>query len=95
MAVYSVDSEAVLAAESAARATGERIRADVAAMQSQLQSLQGAWSGQASAAFQQTFEEWRLAQRGMEEALDQINRGLNASARSYADTENAVSAMFR
>lgn len=95
MAMYAVDSDAVMAAETAARATSERVRTDVTSMHAQLQNLQSVWSGNASAAFQGTLEEWRVVQRNVEDTLDRINQALGVSGRSYADTESAVMGMFR
>lgn len=95
MAMYAVDSDAVMAAETAAKACSERVRGDVAAMHAQLQNLQSVWSGSASNAFQGTLEEWRVVQRSVEDALDRLNLALGVSGRSYADTESAVMGMFR
>ena len=52
MTTYRVDSEAVLSAMSAARASSGRIQAEVAGLHAQLTNLQGSWSGQAATAFQ-------------------------------------------
>ena len=52
MTRYQVDSDAVIAATSAARGSIGRIQAEVASLQSQLVSLQGSWTGSAASAFQ-------------------------------------------
>ncbi len=41
MAVFSVDSDAVLSATTAVRATGDRLQTDTAAMLARLTQLQG------------------------------------------------------
>ena len=50
MAVFSVDSDAVLATTSAVRGTIDRIQAETQAMLTQLTQLQATWTGSASVA---------------------------------------------
>ena len=45
MAVFQVDSDAVLASTAAIRGTIERVQAESAAMLAQLTQLQSSWSG--------------------------------------------------
>ena len=45
MTAFSVDSDAVLSATSAIRATADRLQGETAAMLGQLTQLQGAWTG--------------------------------------------------
>jgi hypothetical protein len=52
MTAFSVDSEAVLSATGAIRATADRLQSETAAMLGQLTQLQGAWTGSAAVAFQ-------------------------------------------
>jgi WXG100 family type VII secretion target len=52
MTAFSVDSEAVLTATGAIRATADRLQSETAAMLGQLTQLQGAWTGSAAVAFQ-------------------------------------------
>ena len=63
-------------------------------MLANLVNLQSAWSGNASAAFQQTVEQWKATQRTVEDSLDSINVALETAGRNYADTEQATMAMF-
>lgn len=95
MAVFSVDSDAVLSATTAARATAERIQTDTSAMMTQLTQLQGSWTGSASVAFQAVIERWRAAQRDVEAALGEISTALGHVAHQYADTEVAAAGVFR
>ncbi|CAN7350515.1 WXG100 family type VII secretion target [Microbacterium sp. LjRoot45] len=95
MAVFSVDSDAVMSATSAVRATGDRLQSDTAAMMSQLTQLQGSWTGSAAVAFQSVIERWRAAQREVETALADISGALGHVARQYADTESAATGIFR
>ncbi len=95
MAVYSVDSDAVLAATAAVRATGERIRADTHTMLAQLADLQGQWTGAASGAFAGVVEQWRAAHTGLDEALASIGVALESAGRQYADAEHVTLGLFR
>lgn len=95
MAVFSVDTESVDAATNVARATGERVRSDVAMMMATLTQLEGTWTGAAAAGFQGQVENWRATQRVVEESLDSLGAALAQASRAYADTEVAASGMFR
>jgi len=54
MAVFSVDSDAVLATTSAVRGTIDRLQGETSAMMSQLMQLQASWTGSASIASART-----------------------------------------
>ena len=60
MAVFSVDSDAVLASTAAVRGTIERLQAESNAMLAQLTQLQGSWTGSASIAFHGVVDQWRV-----------------------------------
>jgi early secretory antigenic target protein ESAT-6 len=94
MSQYQVDSEAVSASASSIRSTIERIQADVAAMHSQLTSLEGSWTGQAAVAFQAVVLDWRGTQTRVEESLASITQALSAAATTYADVEMQNMRMF-
>ncbi|WP_040166191.1 WXG100 family type VII secretion target [Microbacterium gorillae] len=95
MAVFSVDSDEVIAAAMRARATAARIRQDVDTMAIMLVDLQSTWTGAASAGFQRLLEEWRAADRTVDQALDHLNQTLDHAGRSYTEAEGAAMAMFR
>ncbi|WP_194395977.1 WXG100 family type VII secretion target [Microbacterium atlanticum] len=95
MAVFTVDSDTILASTASVRATIDRLQAESDAMLAQLTQLQSSWTGSASAAFAGVVEQWRGTQRQVEESLAQINAALGAAARQYADTELAATSMFR
>ncbi len=95
MAVFSVDSDAVLSTTAAVRGTSDRLQADAAAMLGQLTALQSSWTGQASAAFQSVIDQWRAAHRQVEDALTSINQALAAAGRQYAEAEQASLSLFR
>ncbi len=95
MTVFTVDSDAVLAATATIRATGDRVQTETAAMLGQLTQLQGSWTGSASVAFQSVIERWRAAQREVEAALGDISTALGTVGQQYAQTEVAAAGMFR
>jgi len=95
MAVFSVDSDAVLASTAAVRGTIDRLQAESNAMLAQLTQLQGSWTGSAAVAFQGVIEQWRATQRQVEDSLTGISAALAAAGRQYADTELAAASLFR
>jgi WXG100 family type VII secretion target len=95
MAVFSVDSDAVLATTSAVRGTIDRLQGETSAMMSQLLQLQSTWTGSASVAFQSVIDQWRATQRHVEDSLAGINTALAAAGRQYADAEQATTSLFR
>ena len=95
MATFSVDSDAVLTATGAIRATADRLQGETAAMLGQLTQLQGSWTGTAAVAFQGVVDQWRATQRQVEDSLAGINTALAAAGRQYADAEQATTSLFR
>ncbi|MGZ0713085.1 WXG100 family type VII secretion target (plasmid) [Coraliomargarita sp. W4R53] len=95
MAVFSVDSDAVLATTSAVRGTIDRLNAESNAMMSQLTQLQSTWTGSASVAFHGVVEQWRATQRQVEDSLTSINASLTVAGRQYSDAELATTSLFR
>lgn len=95
MAVFSVDSDAVISTTASVRGTIERLQAETQSMMTQLMNLQSTWTGGASAAFTTVVEQWRGTQRHVEESLSGINTALATAGRQYADAEQANAAMFR
>lgn len=91
---YTVDSDAVLAASSAAAATVPRIQGDVAALLASLTALQDSWSGSAALAFQAVVADWRATQARVEESLVTITQALSAAGRQYLEVEEANARMF-
>lgn len=95
MSVYTVDTEAVSAANGAARATMERLRGESQALKAQLTQLQSSWTGNASVAFQGCSEQWAAAQLHVEQALESIGVALGSAATQYADADQFSATMFR
>ena len=95
MAVFSVDSDAVLSTTAAVRGTIDRLQGETNAMMSQLSHLQATWTGSASIAFQGIVDQWRATQRQVEESLSAINQALAVAGRQYAEAEQASLSLFR
>jgi early secretory antigenic target protein ESAT-6 len=95
MAVFSVDSDAVLSTTAAVRGTIDRLQGETQAMLAQLTQLQSSWTGSAAVAFQSVIDQWRVTQRQVEDSLAGINAALAAAGRQYADAEQATTNLFR
>lgn len=94
MTSYQVDSEAVMSATSAVRASIGRIQSEVAGLSAQLAGLQGSWSGQASSAFQGVVTQWHGTQQRVEESLATIAAALSQAGMRYAEIEMANTRLF-
>lgn len=95
MSVYTVDIEAVFAANAAARATMERLRSESLALKAQLTQLQSSWTGAASVAFQGCSDQWSAAQMHVEQVLDSIGVALGSAATQYSDADQYSASLFR
>ncbi|GAA3657902.1 WXG100 family type VII secretion target [Microbacterium marinilacus] len=95
MAVFTVDTDSVLAANGQVLASAERLRGESAALSGQLAGLRSQWTGAAAGAFEGTLEQWKAAQRSVEDALDAIGRLLGNAGAQYAETERLTAGMFR
>lgn len=94
MSVFTVDTDAVASAQSAALSTMERLRADSATLTSQLTQLQSTWVGTASNAFQTCADQWRGAQLHVEQSLESIGHSLGSAATQYADADRFSASLF-
>ena len=95
MSVFTVDTEAVHAAQGAARATMERLQSESTTLMTQLTQLQSSWVGTASNAFQGCAEQWRGAQLHVEQVLESIGTSLGSAATQYADADQYSASLFR
>lgn len=95
MAVFSVDSDAVLSATASVRGTADRLQAEAQAMMAQLSHLQTLWTGSAAIAFQGSVERWRGTAQQVELSLAEISGALGTAGRQYADAESATVGLFR
>ena len=94
MTQFTVDSEALNSTASVARATISRIQSDVAILNSQVASLEGAWTGQAASAFQSAALQWKSEQQRVEENLAALNQTLGVAGQQYAEIEAANARLF-
>jgi WXG100 family type VII secretion target len=93
--IFSVDTDAVSAANGQALAAAERLRADTAAFSGQLAHLETAWTGAGATAFHVALAEWTSAQQSVEHALDALARALGVASAQYAEAERLAAGMFR
>ena len=94
MTRYTVDSDAVASAAAAIGATAGRIQGEAVALHSQLEALQGTWTGSAATAFQAVVQRWRSAQADLEQALAAIDHALRTASAQYAEIELANARLF-
>lgn len=94
MTRYQVDSDAVLQASSAIRATIGRLQSEVGSLHGQLEGLQGSWSGVAATSFQTVATEWKATQQRVEENLSALNLALAQAGQHYAETERQNASYF-
>jgi WXG100 family type VII secretion target len=94
MTTYHVNSDTVFQAAHHANATISRVAADLQQLTHSLQSLQGAWSGQAATAFQTVFAEWRSTQVAVEAQLIALTESLSLAAQHYTELEAQTTRLF-
>jgi early secretory antigenic target protein ESAT-6 len=95
MAVFSADSDQILAATGAVRGTIDRLQGEAATLLAQLTHLQASWTGAAALAFQGSIDGWQATYRTVEESLAGINASLVQAGQAYAQTEQLNLALFR
>jgi WXG100 family type VII secretion target len=95
MTRYQVDSEQVLLAATQARATIERLNAEVQALNSHLHALSSSWSGPAASAFVAVHATWQTTQLRVEENLHSLSESLSHAGRHYQEMEAANTRLFQ
>lgn len=95
MSVFTVDTEAVQAAQAAALATMTRLQSESSTLMAQLTQLQSSWVGGAATAFQGCAEQWRGAAAHVEQVLESIGSALGSAATQYADADQYSAGLFR
>lgn len=95
MSVYTVDTDALLITNVAARGTIERLRSESQALKTQLTQLQSSWTGAASVAFQNCGEQWAAAQLHVEQVLESIGNALGSAANQYSEADMFSTNLFR
>lgn len=94
MSTFATNTNEMQAKSMAVQSTIERVRAEVNAMTSSLQDLQGTWQGAASANFQAVLVDWRNTQIRVEESLNSIGTALNRASVHYEEAEAANANLF-
>ncbi|MDR2252407.1 MAG: WXG100 family type VII secretion target [Bifidobacteriaceae bacterium] len=94
MSVFQVNSETLATTASAANASIAAIQGEIATLNGRCAELASVWTGAAATAFNGAIEQWRGAERVVEEALASLSRALIAAGQSYAEVEQANMALF-
>jgi early secretory antigenic target protein ESAT-6 len=94
MSRYEVDSAQVAQAAAPVQTRTAAVRAEVAALQRQLNELQSTWRGGAATAFTGVMTEWSTTQARVEQALDHITTARQMAARTYAEAESQAARLF-
>ncbi|GAA0190681.1 MULTISPECIES: WXG100 family type VII secretion target [Glutamicibacter] len=95
MSTFSTDTGDMQIKSQAVMGTIDRLRSEVAAMQMNLDQLQGTWQGAAAASFQAIVAEWRATHVRIEESLSSIATALHHASTQYEEVENINASMFR
>jgi WXG100 family type VII secretion target len=91
---FQVNSETLGVVASAANGSIAAIQGEIATLNGQVTELAGVWTGSAANAFSGAIEQWRAAQRVVEDALASLSQALVAAGQSYADVEQANMYLF-
>jgi len=94
MTQYNVDAAQIAQGAKRATASGETIRAEVAALVGHLTALESSWQGGAANAFVGVLDQWRGAQAQVETALNSMGIALGQAAQEYESAENQASRLF-
>jgi 6 kDa early secretory antigenic target len=95
MTRYHVDSEQVLLAATAARATISRLQGEVQALNAQLHALSSSWSGPAQSAFANVHSQWHTTQLAVEQSLSALGEALAHAGHHYQEMELANTRLFQ
>jgi WXG100 family type VII secretion target len=94
MAYFNVDTDSLAARSVQVQGTIGRLQAEVNTMQAGLRELEGLWTGQAAANFQELITQWRGTQAQVEDSLAGINEALVIATQQYAEAELSNARMF-
>ncbi|GAB3621814.1 WXG100 family type VII secretion target [Glutamicibacter sp. PS] len=95
MSTFSTDTGDMQVKSQAVLSTIDRLRSEVAAMQMNLDQLQGTWQGSAAASFHAIVAEWRGTHIKIEEALSNIAGALTHASQQYEEVEQVNASLFR
>ena len=94
MTQFTVDSEQVMAANSAIQATISRLQSEVDTLHAQLVGLQSSWSGLAANSFQELAARWRQTAATVDAQLGDLGNALAYAASQYSEIELANQRLF-
>lgn len=94
MTYFSVDSDQVLAANLSIQNTISRLSQEADSLLSQLQNLQGTWSGVAANSFQELVVRWRATAATVDAQLGELGTALAIAANQYAEIEQTNQRLF-
>jgi WXG100 family type VII secretion target len=94
MSVFQVDSESLSMVANAANGSISVIQSEIAVLSGHCTELASVWTGAASSAFVGSMEQWRSAQRVVEEALASLSQSLQAASQGYTEVEQANASLF-
>lgn len=70
------------------------VQGELGRLQNVVESVAGAWKGQAQGAFQGLMERWNQSARELNDALMSISENLRANASAFDETEESNTAAF-
>jgi WXG100 family type VII secretion target len=94
MAQFTVDSEQVLAANTAIQSTISKLQLEVDSLHAQLTSLQSSWQGVAANSFQDLAGRWRQTAAAVDGQLADLANALAYAAAQYTEIELANQRLF-
>ncbi|MDR2373664.1 MAG: WXG100 family type VII secretion target [Bifidobacteriaceae bacterium] len=94
MSVFQVNSETMSVVAGAANTSIGVIQGEIATLNSHCAELASVWTGAAANAFAGAIEQWRGAERMVEEALAALSQALVAAGQGYAEVEQANASLF-
>ena len=94
MTQFQVDSEQVLAANSAIQSSIGRVQGEIETLHSQLQSLQDTWRGLAANQFQELALRWHGTASAVQQQLGELGRALATAAQQYEEIERSNLGLF-
>lgn len=94
MTQFQVDSEQVLAANSAIQSSIIRVQSEIETLHGQLNGLQDSWRGQAASQFQELSTRWHGTATTVQHQLGELGRALATAAHQYEEIERANLGLF-
>jgi WXG100 family type VII secretion target len=94
VSVFQVNYETLGTVSAAARGSISAIQSEIGVLNGHVTELASVWTGGAASAFTGAIEQWRAAQRVVEEALEALSHSLATAGQNYAEVEQANTALF-